>query len=329
MPVIKENTLTEGNNNHWNLVLPAWQYSSDQAEQGKLNTWRVRLALEDEKGNRQNSGVVEITVQQDRKIELIVNNIANVPEENNHSHEASAQADGVDGVVMDLDVTDSFGDNTDRNGDALPEDNLTPQLYDAQDKRVTLTNKPCSTDNPCVFIAKQDKEKGTVTLSSTLPGTYRWKAKAAPYDDSNYVDVTFLGAEIGGLNAFIYRVGAAKPSNLIGKDKEPLPLNNIYRFVLWRDNNKDGVFQQVEKLTDEEMVQYDYKWEFTGKSINGEVGAQANTSNEDIVIPATNREAAQTYGAQAGDGLQGYGLRVLYTKNKIGVRPVGQSLKVH
>ena len=179
---------------------------------------------------------------------------------------------------------------------------------------MTLTNKPCSTDNPCVFIAKQDKEKGTVTLSSTLPGTYRWKAKAAPYDDSNYVDVTFLGAEIGGLNAFIYRVGAAKPSNLIGKDKEPLPLNNTYRFVLWRDINKDGVFQQVEKLTDEEMAQYDYKWEFTGKSINGEVGAQANTSNEDIVIPATNREAAQTYGAQAGDGLQGYGLRVLYTK---------------
>lgn len=99
------------------------------------------------------------------------------------------------------------------------------------------------------------------------------------------MDVTFLGAEIGGLNAFIYRVGAAKPSNLIGKDKEPLPLNNTYRFVLWRDSNKDGVFQQVEKLTDEEMAQYDYKWEFTGKSINGEVGAQANTSNEDIVIP--------------------------------------------
>lgn len=49
MPVIKENTLTEGNNNHWNLVLPAWQYSSDQAEQEKLNTWRVRLALEDER----------------------------------------------------------------------------------------------------------------------------------------------------------------------------------------------------------------------------------------------------------------------------------------
>ncbi|MCV5674940.1 multicopper oxidase domain-containing protein, partial [Escherichia coli] len=51
MPVIKENTLTEGNNNHWNLVLPAWQYSSDKAEQEKLNTWRVRLALEDENGN--------------------------------------------------------------------------------------------------------------------------------------------------------------------------------------------------------------------------------------------------------------------------------------
>lgn len=314
MPVVKANTITEGNNNHWNLVLPAWQYSSDKAEQEKLNTWRVRLALEDEKGNRQNSGVVEITVQQDRKIELIVNNIADVPDENNHKHEASAQADGVDGVVMDLDVTDSFGDDTDRNGNALPEDNLSPQLYDAQDKKVTLANKPCTTDTPCVFIAKQDKEKGTVTLSSTLPGTFRWKARAAPYDDSNFVDVTFLGAEIGGLNAFIYRIGAEKPVNLIGNDKQPLPLNNTYRFVLWRDANKDSVFQQSEKMTDEEMQQYDYQWEFTGQSIHGETGAQANTTNEDIVIPATNREAAEKFAAQAEDGIQGYGLRVTYSK---------------
>ncbi len=315
MPVIKENTLTEGNNNHWNLVLPAWQYSSDPAEQEKLNTWRVRLALEDEKGNRQNSGVVEITVQQDRKIELIVNNIADVPDENNHSHEASAQADGVDGVVMDLDVTDSFGDDTDRNGNALPEDGLSPQLYDAQDKKVTLTNKPCSTDNPCVFIAKQDKEKGTVTLSSTLPGTFRWKAKAAPYDDSNYVDVTFLGAGGNDVNAFIYRVSATKPVNLIDNDKEHLPVDNAYRFVLWRDANKDGVFQQSEKLTEEEMAQYDYQWEFTGHSVNGYTGAQSNTSNEDIVIPATNEEAVQKFGAQKEDGVQGYGLRVVYSKH--------------
>ncbi|MBY7191018.1 intimin-like inverse autotransporter SinH [Escherichia ruysiae] len=315
MPVVKANTITEGNNNHWNLVLPAWQYSSDKAEQEKLNAWRVRLALEDEKGNRQNSGVVEITVQQDRKIELIVNNIADVPEENNHSHEASAQADGVDGVVMDLDVTDSFGDDTDRNGNTLPEDNLSPQLYDAQDKKVTLTNKPCSTENPCVFIAKQDKEKGTVTLSSTLSGTFRWKAKAAPYDDSNYVDVTFLGAGGNDVNAFIYRVSATNPVNLIDNEKEHLPVDNAYRFVLWRDANKDGVFQQSEKLTEEEMTQYDYQWEFTGQSVNGYTGAQTNTSNEDIVIPATNEEAVQKFGAQKQDGVQGYGLRVVYSKH--------------
>ena len=58
MPVVKANTITEGNNNHWNLVLPAWQYSSDKAEQEKLNTWRVRLALEDEKGKRLFLGMV-------------------------------------------------------------------------------------------------------------------------------------------------------------------------------------------------------------------------------------------------------------------------------
>ncbi|EFE6906272.1 intimin-like inverse autotransporter protein SinH, partial [Escherichia albertii] len=247
------------------------------------------------------------------KIELIVNNIANVPEENNHSHEASAQADGVDGVVMDLDVTDSFGDDTDGKGNVLPEDNLNPQLYDAQDKKVTLANKPCTTEAPCIFIAEKNKEKGTVTLASTLPGTFRWKAKAAPYDDSNYVDVTFLGSDIGGLNAFIYRIGATNPVNLIG-NKDPLPLNNTYRFVLWRDANKDGIFQQSEKLTDEEMAQYDYQWEFTGQSAHGETGAQANTTNEDIVIPATNQEAAQKFSAQAGDGVQGYGLQVKYSK---------------
>ncbi len=150
--------------------------------------------------------MVEITVQQDRKIELIVNNIANVPDKSNHSHEASAQADGVDGVVMDLDVTDSFGDNTDRNGDALPEDNLTPQLYDAQDKRVTLTNKPCSTDNPCVLSLNKIKKRA-LSPSQYLTRHLSLESKAAPYDDSNYVDVTFLRAEIGGLNAFIYRVG--------------------------------------------------------------------------------------------------------------------------
>ncbi len=93
---------------------------------------------------------------------------------------------------------------------------------------------------------------------------------------------------------------------------------------------KTAFFQQSEKLTDEEMTQYDYKWEFTGKSINGEVGAQANTSNADIVIPATNREAAQSYGAKSGRWLAGIRFtRAVHQKNKIGVRPVGQSLKIH
>ncbi len=180
MPVIKENTLTEGNNNHWNLVLPAWQYSSDKADQEKLNTWRVRLALEDEKGNRQNSGVVEITVQQDRKIELIVNNIANVPDENNHSHEASAQADGVDGVVMDLDVTDSFGDNTDRNGNVLPQDNLSPQLFDANDKKVTLTNKPAPPRCRAFLSPNKIKKRGPLRSPVRCPALSAGRRKPPP-----------------------------------------------------------------------------------------------------------------------------------------------------
>lgn len=84
--------------------------------------------------------------------------------------------------------------------------------------------------------------------------------------------------------------------------------------MLWRDANKDGVFQLSEKLTDDEMKQYDYQWEFTGNSVNGNTGAQTNTANVDIAIPVTNKEAAAKFNAQVTDGVQGYGLQVNYSK---------------
>ncbi|MGS9121175.1 intimin-like inverse autotransporter protein SinH, partial [Salmonella enterica subsp. enterica serovar Infantis] len=87
-------------------------------------------------------------------------------------------ADGEDGVVMDLLITDSFGDSTARNGNELVDDAMTPGLYDSNDKKVTLAQTPCTTETPCGFIASRDKEAGTVTLSSTLPGTFRGKAQA-------------------------------------------------------------------------------------------------------------------------------------------------------
>lgn len=134
MPVVKANMLTEGNNNRWNLVLPAWINASTEEERTALNTWKVRITLEDEKGNKQNSGIAEITVQQDRKIELIVDNIADT-DRTDHSHDASAQADGADGVVLDVLLTDSNGDTTDRNGNELVDDVMTPGLYDSNDKK--------------------------------------------------------------------------------------------------------------------------------------------------------------------------------------------------
>lgn len=264
MPVVKANVLTEGNNNSWNLVLPAW-----------------------------------VNADTDRS---------------DHSHEASALADGEDGVVMDLLITDSFGDSTDRNGNELVDDAMTPVLYDSNDKKVTLAQTPCTTETPCVFIASRDKEAGTVTLSSTLPGTFRWKAKADAYGDSNYVDVTFIGDNLSALNAVIYQVKAANPVNLIGKEDKHPTVNNAYRFLLWRDKNKDGVFQMSEQLTEEEMALYDYQWEFTGQSTNGHTGALANTMNEDLVLPVTNKEAAQKFAANVEDGVQGYGIRVTYSQ---------------
>ncbi len=313
MPVVQANMLTEGNNNTWNLVLPAWVNAETEAERTALNSWKVRMTLEDEKGNRQNSGVVEIVVQQDRSIELIVDNIADT-DRSDHSHAASAQADGEDGVVMDLLLTDAFGESTDRNGNTLVDEKMSPELYDSNDKKVSLSNAPCTTDKPCVFIAERNEKAGTITLSSTLPGTFHWKAKEAVYGDSNLVDITFVGISGEELNGLIYQTKISKPINLINNKETHPTLNNTYRFLLWRDKNKDGAFQMSEQLTADEMAQYDYQWEFTGQSTQGYTGAQSNTSNEDLILPATNKEAAQKFGANAQDGVQGYGIRVSYSQ---------------
>ncbi|MCF3877362.1 intimin-like inverse autotransporter protein SinH, partial [Salmonella enterica subsp. enterica serovar Weltevreden] len=72
-----------------------------------------------------------------------------------------------------------------------------------------------------------DIDGGTLTLSSTLPGTFRLKAKADAYCDSNYVDVTFIGVDLSALNAVIYQVKAFNPVYLFGKeDKHPTVINS-------------------------------------------------------------------------------------------------------
>lgn len=38
MPVVKADALTEGNNNRWNLALPAWVNADTEAQRTELNT---------------------------------------------------------------------------------------------------------------------------------------------------------------------------------------------------------------------------------------------------------------------------------------------------
>lgn len=311
MPVIKANTLTEGNNNHWNLILPAWRNAATEAERIALNTWRLRVALEDEKGNRQNSGVVEIIIRQNRHIELIADKSTDT-DRTDHSHEASVPADGKQGITLGLLLTDAFGDTTDSKGNRLKDEVMAPELYDSNDQKVTLHDTPCTTESPCVFIASRDKEAGTVTLASTLPGKFHWKAKADAYGDSNFVDVSFTGDPMGPVNTLIYQVDESSPVNLIGQEQNHLALNKRYRFVLWRDKNNDGVFQKAEQLSEQEMASYDYRWVFSGQNAQGNTSVQAHTENQDLVIPATNREAAEKFGVSEQGGIQGYSLRVAY-----------------
>ncbi len=80
--------------------------------------------------------------------------------------------------------------------------------------------------NPCVFIAKQDKEKGTVTLSIPYPAPIAGKQKLRPTTTVT-CGCHFPRGRNWWAKCIYLSWGAAKPSNLIGKDKEPLPLNTL------------------------------------------------------------------------------------------------------
>ncbi|SUH07813.1 intimin [Salmonella enterica subsp. enterica] len=99
------------------------------------------------------------------------------------------------------------------------------------------------------------KTRGRWTLSSTLPGTFRWKAKADAYGDSNYVDVTFIGDNLSALNAVIYQVKAAKPCQPY-RQKKISTLRSIMLTVscCGATKIKTMFFQMSEQLTEEEMA---------------------------------------------------------------------------
>ncbi|WP_111740616.1 intimin-like inverse autotransporter SinH [Leminorella richardii] len=313
MPVIKANAIADGNNNLWNLQLPTWENGATEKARRDLNTWQVRITLEDEKGNRINSDPVELSIQQNRKIELVAKDAAD-GQSDAHSHEASVLANGKDAVDLSLSLSYANGDTADSSGKPLEDDKMLPELYDVNNNKVSLSTKPCTTDKPCVFIIERNKDEGTVTIASTLSGTFRWKAKASPYGDSNYVDVTFTDNGIVELKPIIYQVNAENEGNLINKEGQ-LSVGQTYRFALWKDSNRDGVFQSAEKLTDEEMEQYEYKWEFTGTSKQlRKAGGESSVLNADLAIPKTNAEATSIFPNAGADGVQGYGLQVQYRK---------------
>ncbi len=127
---------------------------------------------------------------------------------------------------MDLDVTDSFA--------------ITPTAMAMRCRKITSrrsfrragqtsdVNQQALLDRqPLVFIAKQDKEKGTVTLSSTLPAPIAGKQKLRPTTTVT-MWMHFPRGRNWWAKCIYLSCGGSKPSNLIGKDKEPLPLNNTY-----------------------------------------------------------------------------------------------------
>lgn len=315
MLVVKVDVLIEGNNNSWNLVFFVWVNVDVEEQCIVLNIWKVCMMLEDEKGNKQNFGVVEIIVQQDCKIELIVDNIVDI-DCSDYSYEVSVLVDGEDGVVMDFLIIDFFGDFMDCNGNELVDDVMMFVLYDSNDKKVILVQMFCIMEIFCVFIVSCDKEVGMVMFFSILLGIFCWKVKEDVYGDSNYVDVIFIGDNLSVLNVVIYQVKVVNFVNLIGKEDKYFMVNNIYCFLLWCDKNKDGVFQMFEQFMEEQMVLYDYQWEFIGQSINGYIGVLVNIINEDFVLLVINKEVVQKFVVNVEDGVQGYGICVMYSQKQ-------------
>ncbi len=94
-------------------------------------------------------------------------------------------------------------------------------------------------------------------------GTFRWKAKADAYGDEVTTLTSLYRRRLtGALNAVIYQDAPFYRKHR-QRDKHPT-VNNAYRFLAVARQNKDGVFQMSEQLTEEEMALYDYQWGLPG-----------------------------------------------------------------
>ncbi|APY73462.1 hypothetical protein J9S84_002803 [Salmonella enterica] len=106
---------------------------------------------------------------------------------------------------------------------------------------------------------------------------------------------------------------AAPTVNLLKDSSIKLQTGHTYVARLWKDADGNGKYDAGEtEVTD----QYDYKWVFTGTSLQlGTAGGDSNIQNSNLVIPVTNAEAKDLLFPSAGDdGVQGYGLSIKYKR---------------
>ncbi|WP_426447771.1 inverse autotransporter beta domain-containing protein [Siccibacter colletis] len=291
LPIIKKSDISNGNQHHWSITMPAWVNAGSDAETLKRNTYQVVMNLIDEKGNAKSSGAVEIIVGQHRQATLLVND----------KTAAQAFANGQDNLTLTLGITDT-------QGKSIYDSKINATLVDNEGKKITLYDKACPAEHPeCIFITSEQKDNPhnykSITIASTLAGHFTWKSRVEPYGESNTIDVTFNETASEVSKVVIYDESAPDINLLVDKTIQPVT-GHHYHVRLLDNEGKD--------VTEKHQVQ----WVLTGKNSNKLCSSAANGTLDNFPTGVTAYQFTPRVNGESNSnnicGDQGFGLGVLY-----------------
>lgn len=319
LPSLSAESINEGDNNHWNLIFPAWNSVNNDA-----NRYKLALTIEDENGNETKSNSVDIVVSESPRTYSL--KITNAKKDD---HVIEIPADGLAVADIETDGKKITGVNGETTNLQPSDINIKYHLYNVNDTKNTheieikSSINDCGTsDSGCVFYVDKTTN-GKASLASTSTGLYTVIGEDSTGMLTNKVLIDFGVTSKDFVTAITDNANPAV--NLLGKNNKLL-LNHTYSFHLAYDTNRNGVWDISDQSTVSDtdstplVSLVNYHWIFDGTSAHGQPGSAAlpETDNKDLYLPQKNDDSKSIYANSGDDGIQGYDLKVDYSPTTLG-----------
>lgn len=332
LPALTSGNISNGQDNHWTLIFPAWVDSIDP----NANKYKLALTLVDDKGHTKQSNAVNIIVTEAPiNYQLVIDDSGEVKK----AIKLLANGNSFANVVASgAKVSGLAGETTPVDAQNL---GLTFHAYKMEDKShyhevaIHASKSECTSGSECLFY-KDSPSGSNAMLGSTMSGVYSIIASRGD-DESKKTNAVLVDFSPASTMIYTAIVDSENPTvNLTATKGNVLQLGHKYQFKVAYDSNNNGQWDATDRETVSDsnptllISLVDYKWLFDGHSPDGTKGGYAvsSTNNNMIFIPETNAQASQVLANTGADGLQGYDLKVDYQLTPSG-QQIMNSLRVH